>query len=399
MFRSVVAVLCSARRRCATRRRPDPAEGVHGPLQRQGLHRLARVGHPHQGGQPVRRAGHDPGGADEEAAPSGRSRPRSTGRSTTARSSTTARTGGRPWPRTRTTATSSCWSSTRSSRRPTPASTCGPPRRCRCGTRPTPPRRATPGRAAAGCSTTRRSRPARDPLVQADNPPGEWNKFRIIMVGDKATVYLNDKLVVDHATPAELLGPQGGPAAEEGPDPAPDPPAGRDPLAEHLRPRNPRGRGERTPRARRPAPGSSPCSTASRFAGWAGALQNYEVKDGAISASRRRAASCSPRTGSPTSRRNWSTRCRPAATTGWRSATRARARRPTTACASCKSSTTTAAKYAKLDPRQFNGSPYGMAAANRGYGRPAGEWNFMLVTVRGPTIQVELNGTRSLTPT
>jgi hypothetical protein len=51
-------------------------------------------------------------------------------------------------------------------------------------------------------------------------------------------------------------------------------------------------------------------------------------------------------------------------------------------------------RYAtKLDPRQFNGSPYGMAAAKRGYGRPAGEWNFMLVTVRGPTIRVELNGT------
>ena len=28
---------------------------------------------------------------------------------------------------------------------------------------------------------------------------GEWNSFRIIMVGDVATVYLNDKLVVDKA--------------------------------------------------------------------------------------------------------------------------------------------------------------------------------------------------------
>ena len=50
--------------------------------------------------------------------------------------------------------------------------------------------------------------------------------------------------------------------------------------------------------------------------------------------------------------------------------------------------------YAKLDPRQFNGSAYGMIAARRGYLRPAGEWNFLEVTVRGPTIRVELNGTR-----
>ncbi len=37
-----------------------------------------------------------------------------------------------------------------------------------------------------------------DPLVNADNPVGEWNHFRIIMQGDKVTVYLNDKLVVDN---------------------------------------------------------------------------------------------------------------------------------------------------------------------------------------------------------
>jgi len=36
-----------------------------------------------------------------------------------------------------------------------------------------------------------------DPLVCADNPIGEWNSFRIRMIGDIVTVYLNDKLVVD----------------------------------------------------------------------------------------------------------------------------------------------------------------------------------------------------------
>jgi hypothetical protein len=42
------------------------------------------------------------------------------------------------------------------------------------------------------------------PLVPADNPVGEWNTFRIKLVGDKVTVYLNDKLVVDGA-PMEPL--------------------------------------------------------------------------------------------------------------------------------------------------------------------------------------------------
>ena len=36
------------------------------------------------------------------------------------------------------------------------------------------------------------------PSVKADKPVGEWNSFRIRMVGDKVTVYLNDTLVVDN---------------------------------------------------------------------------------------------------------------------------------------------------------------------------------------------------------
>jgi HEAT repeat protein len=35
------------------------------------------------------------------------------------------------------------------------------------------------------------------PLKTADNPVGEWNTYRIIMKGNKVTVYLNDVLVVD----------------------------------------------------------------------------------------------------------------------------------------------------------------------------------------------------------
>ena len=37
-------------------------------------------------------------------------------------------------------------------------------------------------------------------LVKADNPIGEWNTFRILMIGDKVTVYLNNQLVVNNVT-------------------------------------------------------------------------------------------------------------------------------------------------------------------------------------------------------
>ena len=39
-----------------------------------------------------------------------------------------------------------------------------------------------------------------DPLKQADKPIGEWNRFRIVMVGEKVHVFLNNELVVDNTT-------------------------------------------------------------------------------------------------------------------------------------------------------------------------------------------------------
>jgi len=50
------------------------------------------------------------------------------------------------------------------------------------------------------------------PLVRADNPVGEWNTFRIIVIGQDITVYLNDILVVDEArlvSPPDAAGPIG----------------------------------------------------------------------------------------------------------------------------------------------------------------------------------------------
>jgi HEAT repeat protein len=38
----------------------------------------------------------------------------------------------------------------------------------------------------------------RDPLLVADNPVNEWNTFRITMIGENVTVYLNGELVVDN---------------------------------------------------------------------------------------------------------------------------------------------------------------------------------------------------------
>ncbi|MGF1578587.1 MAG: DUF1080 domain-containing protein [Gemmataceae bacterium] len=57
---------------------------------------------------------------------------------------------------------------------------------------------------------------ARKPLVAADNPPGQWNTFHIIMRGDRVTVKLNGKLVVNN-TPLENYWQRGRPLPETGP--------------------------------------------------------------------------------------------------------------------------------------------------------------------------------------
>jgi hypothetical protein len=54
------------------------------------------------------------------------------------------------------------------------------------------------------------------PLVAADRPAGEWNTFRIRMIGDIVSVWLNDELVVDHVA-LENYWDRGRPLPADGP--------------------------------------------------------------------------------------------------------------------------------------------------------------------------------------
>jgi len=56
-----------------------------------------------------------------------------------------------------------------------------------------------PNKGSGGLFNNTAKTPGRDPLVVADKPFGEWNQFRIIMVESRVSVWLNEKLVVDHA--------------------------------------------------------------------------------------------------------------------------------------------------------------------------------------------------------
>ena len=52
----------------------------------------------------------------------------------------------------------------------------------------------------------------------------------------------------------------------------------------------------------------------------------------------------------------------------------------------------TAPEYAELQPWQFHGSVYGVAAAKKGFLKPVGEWNEQTVIANGNHIVVQLNG-------
>jgi hypothetical protein len=56
----------------------------------------------------------------------------------------------------------------------------------------------------------------KNPLVHADKPFGEWNSFKIKMVGANVTVHFNDKLVVDNV-PLENFWNRDKPVYSEGP--------------------------------------------------------------------------------------------------------------------------------------------------------------------------------------
>ena len=229
----------------------------------------------------------------------------------------------------------------------------------------------------------------KDPLVKADKPFGEWNYFRIVQVGSRTTVYLNDKLVVDHAT-LDNYWDKGKPL----------PPKGPIILQTHggeIRWKNIAVRELPPAEAnawllKANADTFTPLFDGKSLAGWAGATDNYEVKDGAIM--------CKPGKGGVLHAEKpyadfvarVEFRLPPGGNNGL--AVRYPGKGDTAYVGMCEVQIldNDAKKYAKLDPRQYCGSVYGMIPAARGYLRAVGEWNVMQLTVVGPKITVELNG-------
>jgi hypothetical protein len=231
--------------------------------------------------------------------------------------------------------------------------------------------------------------PGKDPLVLADKKLGEWNRFHIIQVGDKTTIRLNDKLIVDQA-PLENYWDRKIPLFAKG----------SIQLQTHggeMRWKNifireiPADEANQLLRGKDPE-GFTSLFNGKDFTGWAGAVDNYQVQDGVIM--------CKPEKGGALHTKDefqdfivrLEFQLPPAGNNGL--AIRYPGQGDPAYAGMCELQVldTEHPNYKNLDPRQAHGSAYGMAAAHRGYLRPAGQWNYEQVTVKGSTIKVELNG-------
>lgn len=229
-------------------------------------------------------------------------------------------------------------------------------------------------------------------LVHADKAFGEWNRFRIIMLGDRTTVYLNDQLVVNHV-PLENYWDRSRPLMARGPIQ----------LQTHggeIRFRNIYVREIPADEANARLRSYNPKEFKKVFAGeslrnWIGAVDDYEVHNGSIR--------CKPgRGGNLFTREQFSDfvmRFEFKLPPGGNNGLGIRAPLEGDIAYSAMELQildNTAPKYANLKPYQYHGSIYGVVPARRGYQRPVGEWNYQEVIAKGSHITVNLNGTTIL---
>jgi hypothetical protein len=232
--------------------------------------------------------------------------------------------------------------------------------------------------------------PGKDPSVLADKPFGQWNRFRIIQLGATTTVYLNDKLVVDHAVMENFWDRERPLFAK-----------GKVQLQTHggeIRWRNiflreiPADEANALLR-KHGGEGFKSVFNGKNLDGWSGEVSSYTVKDGAISCRAGKGGTLY----TSDSYRDFAVRLEFKVPAGGNNGLAIRypgSGNPAfDGMCELQVLDNTAEKYAKLDPRQYHGSAYGMTAAHRGYLRPVGQWNYQEVVVRGSTIQVTLNGT------
>jgi len=228
------------------------------------------------------------------------------------------------------------------------------------------------------------------PLKVADKPLGDWNNFRIIMIGDKVTVYLNGELVTDKIT-LENYWDRALPLFPE--------------EQIELQAHGSRVGYKNIYIREIPRPTAFTLSAAEKKEGyevlfdganldkWTGNTTDYIVDDGNITISPKGDGG-----GNLYTKEEFSDfvfrfefKLTPGANNGLG------IRMPSEGDAAYEGMEiqildNDADVYKDLKPYQYHGSVYGVIPAKRGFLKPVGEWNYEEVTAKGTKIKVVLNG-------
>jgi hypothetical protein len=231
----------------------------------------------------------------------------------------------------------------------------------------------------------------KNPSKVADNPVGEWNTFRIKMVGEIVSVYLNGELIVDNVKlenywdrsipifPKESIELQA-----HGTDLA-----FRDIYVQELN-----NNGYTVPEEEA-KDGFKPLFNGKNFEGWTGNTVDYKVENGEMVLH----IDDGPSHGNIFTSDEYSDfiyrfefQLTPAANNGLG------IRAPLKGDAAYEGMELQILDnedpvYSALAPYQYHGSVYGIIPAKRGYLKPVGQWNYEEVVANGTHIKVTLNGT------
>jgi hypothetical protein len=275
------------------------------------------------------------------------------------------------------------------------------------------PRKLGQDKGSGGLWNNSPGAPGKDPSKKMDKPFGQWNQFKIRMVGDRVTVTFNGVKVVDNAVLENYFAKKAFEAAKKAgkitdPNAFPDPAFAKGPIqlqthGSEIRWRNLFIREIPAEEANRIVAGSDKgfvrLDNGKNLSGWQGAVENYEVVEGAIV--------CKPgKGGNLLSKEEFgdlTLRFEFKLPSGGNNGIALRTPlngHPASDGLEIQvidnDGYNAAHPKAPLKDFQYHGSIYHCVGAKAGYLRPVGQWNFEEITVKDQRITVTVNGFKIL---
>ena len=289
------------------------------------------------------------------------------------------------------------------------------------------PRNLGQDKGSGGLWNNSKGSPGKDPSKKMDKPFGEWNSFKIRMIGERVTIVFNGETVVDNAVLENFFAnKKAGYIAYAKPGAAPadkkeeklpngwmkDPAFAKGPIqlqthGSEIRWRNvflreiPAAEANKE-LASRNAAGFVEYINGKDLSNWQGALDSYEMKNGAIVGKSGKGGDLLTKEEFENGIIRVEFKLPPAGNNGIALRTPLGGRSAADGLelqiidSDGYNAKQAAAGKKGLEPHQYHGSLYHCVGAKHGFLRPVGEWNFQEIEVRGQKIKVTLNGTKIL---